>query len=165
MRFAVLAILILLPATVSAEITGKPRIIDGDAIEIAGQHIRLPGIDAPESDQTCVAANKPRPCGRNATLALSSIIGTNWVGCREIDKDQYGRIVAVCNIAGPQGPDVGAKMASQGWALAYRRFSTKYVKYEARAKTARMKSRCTGVLRAYMSRLAAALPCLFRNCR
>ena len=41
MRFAVLIVLILLPVPASAEITGKPRIIDGDTIEIAGQRIRL----------------------------------------------------------------------------------------------------------------------------
>ncbi len=137
MPFAVLIILTLLPVTVSAEITGKPRIIDGDTIEIAGQRIRLHGIDAPESDQTCVVDNKRWPCGTNATLALSSMISTNWVSCRERDRDRYGRIVAVCNLAGPQGPDVNAMMVAEGWALAYRRFSTDYVKDEAGAQRAR----------------------------
>ena len=46
MRLAVFATLILLPVTVSAEITGKLRIIDGDTFEIAGQPIRLRSIDA-----------------------------------------------------------------------------------------------------------------------
>ena len=32
------------------DITGKPRVIDGDTIEIAGERIRLHGIDAPESE-------------------------------------------------------------------------------------------------------------------
>ena len=81
MQLAILAILTLFPVTASAEITGKPRIIDGDTIEIAGQRIRLHGIDAPEADQTCVVDNKHWPCGRNATLALSSLIGTNWMSC------------------------------------------------------------------------------------
>ena len=60
MRRAILAILILLPATGAAEITGKPRVIDGNTIEIAGQRIRLHGIDAPESAQTRVAGNTRR---------------------------------------------------------------------------------------------------------
>ena len=137
MRLAVFVVLILLSVTVSAEITGKPRIIDGDTIEIAGQRIRLHGIDAPESNQTCVADDKRWPCGTNATLALSGMIGTNWVTCRERDIDRYGRIVAVCNLAGPQGPDVNAMMVSQGWALAYRRYSTDYVEAEAGAQKAR----------------------------
>ncbi len=90
MPFAVLVILTLLPVTVFAEITGKPRIIDGDTIEIAGQRIRLYGIDAPESNQTCVADDKRWPCGTNATLALSGLISTNWVACQERDRDRYG---------------------------------------------------------------------------
>ena len=65
------------------------------------------------------------------------MISTNWVSCRERDRDRYGRIVAVCNLAGPQGPDVNAMMVAEGWALAYRRFSTDYVKDEAGAQRAR----------------------------
>ena len=137
MPFAVLVILSLLPVTVFADITGKPRIIDGDTIEIAGQRIRLYGIDAPESNQTCVADDKRWPCGTNATLALSGMISTNWVSCRERDRDQYGRIVAVCHLAGAEGPDVNAMMVSEGWALAYRRFSTDYVEEETGAQRAR----------------------------
>ncbi len=114
MRLAVLAILILLPDTVSAEITGKPRIIDGDTIEISDQRIRLHGIDAPEAGQSCLADGRRWACGQNATFALSQMIGTNWVACRERDRDRYGRVVAVCHIAGLQGPDVNAMMVAGG---------------------------------------------------
>jgi hypothetical protein len=34
------------------------------------------------------------------------MIGANWVTCRERGKDPAGGIVAICTIAGPQGPDV-----------------------------------------------------------
>ncbi len=53
-----------------ADITGPARIIDGDTIDIAGERIRLHGIDAPESGQTCVADGVTWPCGQSATAAL-----------------------------------------------------------------------------------------------
>ena len=53
LRLALALILFLPMSAAMADITGKPRIIDGDTIEIAGEHIRLHGIDAPEAKQTC----------------------------------------------------------------------------------------------------------------
>jgi endonuclease YncB( thermonuclease family) len=34
-------------------VTGRASVIDGDALEIHGERIRLSGIDAPESAQLC----------------------------------------------------------------------------------------------------------------
>jgi endonuclease YncB( thermonuclease family) len=47
--FAMLVALSSYPAL--AELTGRPRIIDGDTIQISLQRIRLFGIDAPEGKQ------------------------------------------------------------------------------------------------------------------
>jgi endonuclease YncB( thermonuclease family) len=118
------------------DVTGKPRIIDGDTIDIAGQRIRLHGMDAPEADQVCEVDGKPWRCGKEATWALANIIGRTWVTCVERDKDRYGRIVAVCMVGGPLGLDVGSRMVSEGWALAYRRYSKDYVEAEDAAKEA-----------------------------
>jgi endonuclease YncB( thermonuclease family) len=50
--------LLTVPATAhTADLTGKPRIIDGDGIEMAGERIRLHGIDAPEANQLCNRAD------------------------------------------------------------------------------------------------------------
>ncbi len=47
-----LTLLILtLPPTALADITGKPRVVDGDTIHIGNTKIRLHGIDAPEMDE------------------------------------------------------------------------------------------------------------------
>ncbi len=51
--------------------------------------------------------------------------------------DRNIRILAVCHIAGRQGTDVNAMMVAEGWALAYRRFSSDYVKFENGARKSR----------------------------
>ena len=56
-------------------VEGPARIIDGDTIDIAGERIRLHGIDAPESRQTCIADGVIWPCGKSATDALAEFIG------------------------------------------------------------------------------------------
>ena len=125
------------PAPAGEPTIGRAKIIDGDTIEISRQRIRLHGIDAPEARQTCVAAGKKWACGQNATFGLSAIIERQWVHCRQKDKDRYGRIVAVCNLAGVDGPDINAAMVRQGWALAYRRYSKDYVFDEDTARKAK----------------------------
>ena len=114
LRLIVLSILLAWGTPAFADITGKPRIIDGDTIDIAGQRIRLHGIDTPESGQLCEADGKPWRCGQEATFALANIIGRTWVDCIERDRDRYGRIVAVCRVGGAKGQDLGAWMVSEG---------------------------------------------------
>ena len=122
----------------SSAIVGKATVIDGDTIEISRERIRLYGIDAPEAKQTCTRADGKRWfCGQEATFALANIIGHQWVYCWRKDIDEHGRIVAVCNLAGFNGPDVGAAMVRQGWAVAWPRRSTDYVPQETAAKTER----------------------------
>ncbi|HJM61718.1 MAG TPA: hypothetical protein QF813_09565 [Alphaproteobacteria bacterium] len=73
-RFSVLlatiALAALFPLAASAtELTGKPRIIDGDTIVIGDQRIRLHGIDTPEAKQTCQRQNGTEyRCGDMATF-------------------------------------------------------------------------------------------------
>jgi len=59
-------------------ITGRPRIVDGDTITIGKTHIRLQGIDAPETDQVCLDAKGYR--GPNGQCVgwkqLKSVCGT-----------------------------------------------------------------------------------------
>jgi endonuclease YncB( thermonuclease family) len=121
---ASLALPWLAPAAAAADLIGPARIIDGDTIEIHGQRIRLFGIDAPEHDQLCEVGGSQYPCGQQATLALESQTGGQTVDCVPHGIDQYSRVVAVCSVG---GEDLNAWMVSNGWALAYRYYSTAYV--------------------------------------
>ena len=108
--------------------------VDGDTLEVGAHRIRLHGIDAPESAQTCIANTKRWPCGRRATRALAERIGGRIVACEEKDRDRYGRIVAVCRL---DGQSINAWLVARGWALAYRRYSSDYIDEEAAASAAR----------------------------
>ncbi len=114
-------------------ITGRARVIDGDTIEIGGKRIRLYGIDAPESRQTCRVDAEEYRCGQEATSALVGKIGEQPVSCTGKDTDRYGRIVAVCWLA---AEDLSAWMVWEGKALAYRKYSRDYVAHEDAARQA-----------------------------
>ena len=121
------------PEPDSEDLSGRAVVIDGDTIDVAGSRIRLYGIDAPESKQTCRAEGQRWACGEQATRALTDRIGSKTVQCEERDRDSFGRIVAVCQLA---GQDLNAWLVAQGWALAYREFSEAYVAEEAAAEVA-----------------------------
>ncbi len=104
----------------SVTLSGTARVIDGDTLELKGARVRLHGIDAPESTQTCIADGRRWRCGQRAASALAQRISGQSVACKERDRDRYGRIVAVCRAG---GKDLNAQMVSQGWALAYRQYS------------------------------------------
>ena len=48
-------LLTLLPTLALADVTGPARVIDGDTIEIAGERVRLHGIDAAKMIRRIVA--------------------------------------------------------------------------------------------------------------
>ena len=125
---------VAISSPVHADVSGRAAVIDGDTIEVAGDRIRLHGIDAPESAQDCLADGRRWQCGRQATRALRDRIAKQAVACAERDRDRYGRIVAVCRLG---GRDLNAWMVSEGWALAYRRYTKKYMPEETLAKAAR----------------------------
>jgi hypothetical protein len=103
-------------------------VIDGDTIEIRGERIRLDAIDAPESGQLCEAGGEKWRCGQQAALALADRTGTRNVTCRDRGTDRYGHLEHL---------DLNGWLVSEGWALAYRRYSTEYVAHEVAAQGAR----------------------------
>lgn len=134
--FRSLIVLIFLAGSVRAEtVTGRVRVIDGDTLAIGAEHVRLFGIDAPERDQTCDRDGRPWDCGRDATRALTALVGKGRLVCEVQDRDRYGRAVSVC---AADGTDLAEALVEQGAAVAYRRYSLRYVAAETRARARRL---------------------------
>jgi endonuclease YncB( thermonuclease family) len=116
----------------AASLAGPARVIDGDTIAIGRTHIRLLGIDAPETDQTCIGKNSQRySCGLSARAALRKLIDGRPLACVGDTKDVYGRRLMTCSVA---GKDINRAMVADGWALAFLRYSRDYVAEERRAR-------------------------------
>jgi endonuclease YncB( thermonuclease family) len=119
---AAVGLLTLLPPPKDAgPIIGQASVVDGDTIEIHGQRIRFAGIDAPESTQLCRDADSALyRCGQNAANDLAAFIDRRPVQCIEVDRDRYGRAVAVCTVA---GVDLADWLVRSGLALDWPRYS------------------------------------------
>ena len=90
-KFLITFFLILYSSASFSEkiINGKAKIIDGDTIHIGINKIRLHGIDAPETNQTCTVNETVWYCGVESTKVLQNFISKNEVICEIIDVDQY----------------------------------------------------------------------------
>ncbi|MGC2853927.1 thermonuclease family protein [Novispirillum sp. DQ9] len=128
------ALAVLAGPAVAADLEGQASVIDGDTVEIAGQRVRLHGVDTPESRQLCYRDGQPWHCGRDAALALADKVGRRHVRCEPKDKDGYGRVVAVCYLG---DADLNAWLVGQGWGMAYVKYSRAYAANELLAKEAR----------------------------
>jgi endonuclease YncB( thermonuclease family) len=114
-------------------IKGPATVIDGDTIEIRGTRIRLFGIDAPEGGQFCGRGGRPWLCGSEAALQLDAYVRHSEVVCEPMDRDRYGRIVALCRTS--QG-DLGEWIVGKGLALDWPRYSNgRYAKSQDAAKS------------------------------
>jgi endonuclease YncB( thermonuclease family) len=135
------------PASASV-IHGYPRIVDGDTLAFGTTRVRLFGMDAFEQRQRCRrpihnTAPDAAPlkfdtyrCGLQATEHLRALIGARPVTCVPRGRDPFQRIVAICSVEEASGEtlDLGRAMVRDGWAVAFRKFSTMYVPDEEEAR-------------------------------
>jgi endonuclease YncB( thermonuclease family) len=133
MRLSAVLVALLSASTVSAQadVVGTATVIDGDTIVIAGERVRLEGIDSPEKDQTCTAYGQQWPCGRTAAEWLKEYLRGRQVDCVGHARDRYDRLLAVCYVG---GGSINDRLVREGWALDYRKYSTDYLEAEAEAK-------------------------------
>lgn len=128
-----LVLYLMLAAPVGAvTLSGQARVVDGDTLVIAGERIRLFGIDAPELRQRCDPSGRNWACGEWAAEVLEDLTAQGVLNCKALDRDRYGRTVARCTAS---GRDVGAAMVRAGAATAYIQYALDYVTHEAVART------------------------------
>ena len=108
------------------------KIIDGDTIILNGEKIRFSGIDTPELKQTCLKDDQEVPCGMTAKRLLAEKIGNTTIECISEGKDTYKRTLAECFV---NGESLSKFLVRSGYAFAYRKYSTKFIKDEEFAKT------------------------------
>ena len=133
-RFIILFLCLLASQGIAEVVKGKVSVIDGDTIEMHGKRIRLYGIDAQESGQSCKTKNGENyGFGKLAAQLLSKIIGWNTVTCKVRNIEHYGRAFAICSSI---QQDINKRLVEEGLALAYRQYSNKYVSAEKAARKA-----------------------------
>ena len=131
------AVLMLLPPMMAhaADISGVPKIREGDKLQIGNTRIRLGGIDAPAVDQLCLNNKGERwTCGVAARDELIKHFGNKSWTCRTRSVDRRGRTVARCEVG---GEDVQKWLVANGWALAFTRISRDYEADEKAAREAK----------------------------
>ena len=107
------------------------KITDGDTIILNGEKIRFSGIDAPELKQTCMQGDQEVRCGQFAKMLLVKKIGNSTPRCISEGKDVYKRTIAECFV---NDESLSKFLVRSGYAFAYRKYSTKFIKDEEFAK-------------------------------
>ena len=141
-RFIIIFLIFVYKVT-AEEISGIPKIIDGDTVHINNYKFRLEGIDAPEMKQQCkketlkissaigFSLYKDYSCGKVSKAKLKAKINGSNIKCISTSKDKYKRYIATC-FKGET--NLNQWMVRNGYAIAYRRYSKKYVLDEDFAK-------------------------------
>ena len=123
-----------------SSVTGYAKVTDGDTIKINTFKIRLDGIDAPEKKQKCkrpyftifmFTFYEDYSCGQKSTEALIKIINNQKISCKISDIDYFKRLIGECY---KRKTNLNEWLVANGHAVAYRKYSKKYVPDEILAK-------------------------------
>ena len=117
----------------------KVIVTDGDSIKIRKEKIRLHGIDAPEMKQICNDKNNdPYACGHVSKKFLADFLyiknSGKQVYCYYSERDKYKRIIGDCYIGADNKIGINYSMVLYGQAVAYTRYSEKYLDAQESAK-------------------------------
>jgi len=115
--FIILAVLFGPHPLSARELAGKPKVIDARTLEVAGQRVRLYGIDTPDAGQPCHWPAKDIDCGHISMTALLDLVAVSGgIVCKPVDSvaaDNGTRFFRCFD----DGSDIAENMVYTGWAL------------------------------------------------
>lgn len=133
-----LMLMAVLPASAETLRGMVKAVHDGDTVVLVGRGtgrvtVRLYGVDAPETRKP---DSPGQPFGSQSKRVLMFKVLGKEVTAEVQDRDQYGRVVAVLQLA---GRDINAEMVTEGMAWAYRQFlsgsyASRYIQLEEQAR-------------------------------
>ena len=129
----------IIPAN-SEIIKGAAVVVDGDTLKIDNKRIRLHGIDAPEIKQLCrriylsiffLSFSENYECGKISKKKLEGYTQNYSISCKVEGIDRYKRILGTCF---KDKININSRMVRLGHAVAYKKYSKKYLSAEREAK-------------------------------
>lgn len=100
------------------------RVLDGDTFvaeirlwfgQSVVEHVRIAGIDAPESGRRARCEQEAQSAQRSRQY-LAGLIGLQMVELREVRREKYGRTLATVRV---NGIEVAPRMTEMGYARSY----------------------------------------------
>ena len=107
----------------------KPRVVDGDTIDVSGSRVRIVGVDAPDEDRPALKAVSAlalkalvaRDGGLECARSLYDFTVAEGGGCGS-PATSFGRLNLSCRFKA-NNASVAATMVAQGYAVDFRRYS------------------------------------------
>lgn len=123
LAFFMLLILIAAKLDEAADevLRGPFHVIDGDTLSVAGERLRLQGIDAPEIDQTCEDdRGTDWHCGEEARTLLARLAALPAAECLSRERDRYRRLLVRCHSG---TTNINGTLVRRGLAVASGRYA------------------------------------------
>lgn len=118
----------------AASLQGRAEAVAGDVLRVGNATVRLAGIEAPESQQSCGPPNRRSRCGAAARAALARLVDGRAVTCTTSGTDATGRPLAFCKRG---NLDINAELVRQGHVFAETGLFASYASHEREARSAK----------------------------
>lgn len=111
----------------AADLVGRLSVVDGDTVDIHRSfgrttRLRLIGIDAVETDQSCTTEQGAVfACGAWVTEQVRALYQGERARCSDEGLDRYGRTLSTCWVG---GENINAALVASGLARTYREDTT-----------------------------------------